>query len=199
MNSFHFSVVILAAGLSSRMGRPKQLLPYKGITLLQQAIGCASASDCSCHLVVLGANAALVSKEIDQAKTHITLNPAWEEGMASSIRNGMQNLLTLAPGTEGVVLMVCDQPYVTPSLLNSLVTTHLQTGKPVVTSGYGNVTGPPVFFHHSLFPELLRLTGDSGAKKIVQLYKKEVALVPFPEGRFDIDTEIDYQELIKGQ
>src|SRR5690349_2328685 len=148
MNSFHFSIVILAAGLSSRMGRPKQLLPYKGTTLLQQAISCAAYSNCSFHLVVLGANAALLSKETDLAKTHITPNPHWQEGMASSVRHGIQDLLTLAPGTEGVVLMVCDQPYVTPSLINSLVTTHLQTGKSVVTSGYGNVTGPPVFFHH---------------------------------------------------
>src|SRR5690349_672714 len=101
MNPFHFSIVILAAGLSSRLVRPKQLLPYKGITLLQQAIRCAIASDCSCHLVVLGANATLVSKETDQAKTHITVNPAWAEGMASSIRHGIRELLTLAPGTQG--------------------------------------------------------------------------------------------------
>jgi molybdenum cofactor cytidylyltransferase len=196
MSAFHFSVIILAAGMSSRLGRPKQLLPYKGATLLQQTIRCAIASGCSYHLVVLGANAAQVSKEIDQTRTHITLNAAWQEGMGSSIRSGIQDLLTLAPGTDGVLLMVCDQPFVTPALLNSLVDTHLQTGKPVVTSDYGNADGPPVFFHKSLFPELQSLTG-SGAKKIVQKYKNEAAAFPFPQGRFDIDTERDYEQLMK--
>ena len=93
--------------------------------------------------------------------------------------------------------MVCDQPYVSSSLLNDLLKKQRETGKPIVTSNYGETIGPPAFFHKTFFPELLKLQGDTGARKIIEQNNDKVATVLFPEGSIDIDTEEDYEELIQ--
>jgi molybdenum cofactor cytidylyltransferase len=115
--------------------------------------------------------------------------------MASSIRCGLNALLEIAPSSEGVILMVCDQPYVTSSLLTNLVTEHKTSGKPIITCSYENTFGPPTFFHKSTFQELLQLKGDAGARKIVQQYSDNIGIIPFPKGNIDIDTQSDYENL----
>ena len=101
----------------------------------------------------------------------------------------------MSPAVEGVIIMVCDQPFVTSHLLNELIIAHQKTGKPIVASGYENTFGPPVFFHHSLFNELLQLKGDIGARGIIKQHTNEVEVVPFPDGTYDIDTEADYEKV----
>jgi molybdenum cofactor cytidylyltransferase len=91
--------------------------------------------------------------------------------------------------------MVSDQPYVTKELINKLISTQQETGKKIVSSSFDGMKGPPAFFHHQLFPELLLLKGDAGAKKIVEKYINEVANIPFPGGAIDIDTLADYEAL----
>ncbi len=187
----------MAAGASSRLGKPKQLLPYDGQSLLQHALQIAKASNAQSILIVLGARAELLKKEIGDNTAHVVVNAAWEEGMASSIRCGIRALIEMSPTVEGALLMVCDQPYVTAPLLNDLIATHQQTGKPIVTCSYENTFGPPTLFHKHLFPELLQLEGDVGARSVIRQHANEVEIVLFPKGSIDVDTGADYEKLTK--
>lgn len=197
-NSNNIGVILLAAGESSRLGKPKQLLLYDGRTFLQHSLEVAKASDADPVVVVLGASADVIQQRIDGSTEHVIVNSEWQEGMASSIRFGITALLEISPLAEGVILMVCDQPYVTSTLLKSLMMAHKETGKPVVASSYENTFGPPVFFHKTIFPELLQLRGDIGARGIIRQHADEAELFPFPKGDMDIDTEADYKKLSKG-
>jgi len=96
-----------------------------------------------------------------------------------------------------VIIMVCDQPYISYSILNELIFTQRKTGKAIVTCNYGETNGPPTLFHKSLFNELMQLKGDVGAKKIVQQHIDETAMVLFPKGSIDIDTREDYESILK--
>ena len=140
-------------------------------------------------------NKSQLEKEMDEKKVHIVENNEWKEGMASSIRCGVETLQHIAPSADGVILMVCDQPHVSSSLLNELITLQKKTVRPVITSQYKDAVGPPALFHRSVFPELLELNGDAGARKIVEKYKDKLATVSFEKGTIDIDTEDDYKAL----
>jgi molybdenum cofactor cytidylyltransferase len=188
---------VLAAGSSSRLGKPKQLLLYKEKSLLQHAVQVAADSIAGPVVVVTGAIAERIEKELMGFKIILAENNKWEEGMASSVCCGLNTLLHEAPLTDSAILMVCDQPYINTQLLNDLLATQQKTGQPIVTSQYENVFGTPALFHKSIFPELLALKGDAGARRIVEQHTHEMATVPFPGGIIDIDTEADYDELEK--
>jgi molybdenum cofactor cytidylyltransferase len=188
-------IILLAAGSSGRLGKPKQLLPYKKSTLLQYLMNEARASNAGTVVVVLGANEEIIQPELKTEGFYITVNKSWREGMASSIRSGIIELQKINPSTDAAILMVCDQPLVTSQLLNELISMHNKKGKPIVSSYYDDITGPPALFHQSMFPELLLLTGDKGAKKVVEIHTGNVATVPFPGGNIDIDTMADYEAL----
>jgi molybdenum cofactor cytidylyltransferase len=188
-------IVILAAGTSSRFGEPKQLLQYDDKNLLQHTIDAAVNSNAKIVIVVLGANAELISKEIDKTKVQVVGNNEWQEGMASSVRTGLSTLQKVSPSTGAVIFMVCDQPFVSSSLINNLINTHFDTGKPIVTCNYGEAVGPPALFHKNLFDELMELKGDVGARKIIQQHSDQIATILFTEGKIDIDTKEDYEEL----
>jgi molybdenum cofactor cytidylyltransferase len=190
------AIIILAAGSSSRMGRPKQLLPYNGKSLLEHAVDTANDADANPVIVVLGANAALLEKEIDEKKVRIVENIEWKEGMASSVRCGITTLLNIAPSSDAVIIMVCDQPFVSSSFLNDLIAAQKNTGKAIVTSQYETAIGPPALFHRSIFPELMKLKGDAGARKIMEQRSNDIATVLFKKGDIDIDTEADYSALL---
>lgn len=189
-------IILLAAGKSSRLGRPKQSLLYNGRTFVQHSLHVALSSAAKLVLVVLGAHADRIKKEIEGIDVHVIENPEWEEGMASSIRSGLKAFNEIAPAGEGVILMVCDQPFVTASLLNQLIAAHENTGKPIVACGYENTFGPPVFFHRSFFAELQQLKGDVGARKILSQHAELAEVIPFEEGGYDVDTEADYKRLL---
>jgi molybdenum cofactor cytidylyltransferase len=197
INRNNFGVILLAAGRSSRLGRPKQLLLYKGQSLLQHSLGVAVSSNTHPVVVVVGAQADTIKREMDSVDATIVMNADWQEGMASSIRCGLKTVVEISPAIEGVILMVCDQPFVTPSLLNNLIAAHQNTDKPIVTCSYANTFGPPTLFHKSLFDELLHLKGDVGARSILQQHTDKAEVVSFPEGTLDIDTEADYYKLSK--
>ena len=188
---------MLAAGASSRLGKPKQLLCYKGTTLLKHAVQLAVEAALNPIVVVLGSNAGLLGKEIEDSKAIIVINEAWEEGMASSIRTGLQKMLEMEPAINTVIIMVCDQPYVTVKLLQDLIAKHIETGKQIIASNYKNNLGTPALFHKSIFSELMQLRGDTGAKKILKNHPEWVAAIDFPMGEIDIDTENDYKALLQ--
>ena len=191
------AVVIVAAGLSSRLGTPKQLLRYKGKPLLQHLLQVVIDSN-TCHIiVVLGANADKITREIDFSNVQIVMNENWQEGMASSIRCGIQALAPIEYTIKGALIILCDQPHVTTTLVNSLITEYINTNKPIIASEYNGVLGAPALFHKSIFPELLQLKGDVGAKLIMQRYADEIITVAFSKGSVDIDTAADYEKLLK--
>jgi len=179
------------------MGKPKQLLKYNGSILLKNIAQKALDSNADSVVVVLGANADVIKKEIEIENIRIVINHEWKEGMASSIVKGLNTLLMTEPSLDGVVFMTCDQPFVSASLLDDLITTQQATAKPIVASNYGNTIGPPALFHKSIFPSLLKLKGDAGARKIIEKHVNDVATVYFPGGSIDIDTTADYELLLK--
>jgi CTP:molybdopterin cytidylyltransferase MocA len=120
-NSMNVGAVILAAGSSSRMGVPKQTLQFQGKSLLRRAVIAALDASCCPVVVVTGAHAELSRRELDQLDVREAFNPNWETGMGSSVRAGIERLISIDPGVAAVVLLLCDQPYVTPSFISSLI------------------------------------------------------------------------------
>jgi molybdenum cofactor cytidylyltransferase len=192
-----YGIVILAAGSSSRLGRPKQLLAYKGKTLLQHAIDSAKETDARHILVVLGSGKELIENQIDDHEIHSLENPDWQSGLASSIAAGIKELKVVSPNIDAVLLMVCDQPFADASVLKSLVTKQTESGNAIVGCTYDDTKGIPALFHSSFFAELLALQGDTGAKKLFDKYKEVTSFVSFTDGGIDIDTSEDYKNLPK--
>jgi molybdenum cofactor cytidylyltransferase len=191
------AAIILAAGQSSRLGKPKQLLKYQNKTFLQHAIDTAKQSSVQSIIVVLGSNSEIILNETNASDIHVVINEDWQSGMASTIRQGVQALQTIDTTIDAVTLMVCDQPFVTPELLNSLVEKQKEIGKPIIASRYGDTIGAPALFHKQFFSELMELKGDAGAKKIITKNSSLLATVPFQKGSIDIDTIDDYEALEK--
>ena len=188
-------LIILAAGASARMGTPKQLLSYRGSSLLQHLAKEAIASECQPTVVVLGAYAEQIKLEISQLPVHVVENRQWTEGMSASIRAGIKALNASCQNLEAVVIVLCDQPFVSSHIINQLVETHRSTGKPIIASEYAETSGVPALFDKSLFLELTSLKGSEGAKQVIKKYTHQVFSIPFPAGAIDIDTPKDYQFL----
>ena len=187
------TIIILAAGSSSRLGTPKQNLVYQGKTLLQRAVQAGLDSTCNTVIVVLGANADSIRPTIKDSRVRIIYNQDWEEGMASSIRISISQIQLLEPKTTSVILMLCDQPFVDASLLDQLI--QKKSLKGIVASSYNGITGAPVLFDAAYFDELLLLKGQEGAKKLLLKYPEDIDTVSFPLGSIDIDTIEDYEKL----
>jgi molybdenum cofactor cytidylyltransferase len=185
--------IILAAGGSSRMGSPKQLLPYRGRPLILHAVDQALASACEQVFVILGANAEKVGQAfILPSSNRVTLcqNPHWEQGMGTSIHIGVE--ASISAGLDAVVIALGDQPLISALILNALIATQNETGKPLVASRYAGVSGVPALFAKALFPELLQLPPASGCKALIETHSGESAFIDCPEGELDIDTPEDY-------
>ena len=190
-------IIILAAGNSTRLGRPKQLVSYGDQTLIQHAVSAALSTPTAPVILVLGADSKAIKPTISQTDLVIIENKDWQQGLASSVRAGVSALLKSHPSIDGAILMVCDQPFVTSSILSQLIEKHKATEKEIIASEYENTLGTPAFFHKSQFKKLLALFGDSGAKKLINKHPELVDKVAFPEGIIDIDTEEDVAKLIK--
>lgn len=189
-------VIILAAGQSKRLGTPKQLLPIEGKTLLNRLIDSVFQAGSFPVTVVLGAHAESITATLGDVPVQVVMNQLWEEGMASSIRLGLQTAVQNNPPMDGVLLLVCDQPFVDAETIQQLLRLQHESGLPIAACSYANILGTPAVFHQSMFPHLLTLEGDRGAKKIMKEKESEVAKLHFQEGTIDIDTQEDYQRLV---
>src|SRR6266850_2094726 len=188
-------VVILAAGASTRMGRAKQLLLYRGQTLIRWTVESALGSVCRPVVVVIGAHAKLVKNELEHLPVLVADNGEWQKGMSSSIRIGIETLVTSGEDMEGAVIMLCDQPFVTADVVNALVDAGRKTGKMIVASAYGEARGVPAFFSRQFFPEITTLKANEGARQVISNHPDDVATVSFAEGAIDVDTPQDYERL----
>jgi molybdenum cofactor cytidylyltransferase len=191
-------VIILAAGNSSRLGRPKQLLPYGGQMLLTHATTEALNAGLHPVVVVTGAYHAEVSESLRGQAVDIVLNPAWETGMASGIVAGLSNILSLHPDVEAIIIAVCDQPFISSALLLQLVDMHETSGKGIIACAYADSGGTPVLFERSYFEQLLGLSGSEGAKQLLKQYPADLATIAFSRGHIDIDNEEDVWHLYCG-
>jgi molybdenum cofactor cytidylyltransferase len=189
------AAVIIAAGSSSRLGQPKQLLIIDGETLLQRAIRVAHEAGAMPVLVVLGAHREEIEARVDFAGSKIVVNAHWEEGMASSIRAGLEALLVDQPGTRGVLLMICDQPRVTPEHLGRMIDTFRQSETSVIASVYAGKRGIPAIFPRQGFSELLALSGDKGARGLLSEPGRKVIEIALDGGEVDIDRPEDLSQL----
>lgn len=195
MASAAVGIVVLAAGASTRMGAPKQLLLYQGRSLLRHSVETALASVCQPVIVVLGASAEWLQQEVKDLAVQVVENPHWALGMSSSIWTGIAALNSTPSQISAAVLLLCDQPFVSVQVINQLVETYYFTGKPIVASEYAGTLGVPALFCRTFFPELMALRGAEGAKQMIAKHCHEVCSVPFPRGAIDIDTPKDYEQL----
>ncbi len=176
------AAVILAAGASTRLGEPKQLITIHSETLLARSIRIAQESGVDHVFAVLGANADVLRSQAHIAT--IVENPHWQQGMATSVRAGV----AAAGGYDAVLLLPCDQPAITPFHLALLVASVEGEEKRIAASTYAGRTGTPAIFPRKYFPELLALEGDSGARHLLQQHKQDVVEVPLKNGELDLDT-----------
>jgi molybdenum cofactor cytidylyltransferase len=193
-DSINISIILLAAGQSLRLGTPKQLLQYKGKTLMRQTLDTVKPLQLDIFCV-FGAFVDEIVSQVDVSGTNVIINHDWEEGLSSSIRCGLSEVLKTRPETEAIILVLCDQPFLTTHILRQMVEKYHDSGKPIIHCSYGVASGPPTLFHKSLFPYLMALNGSQGAKKVVDMFPNQVVYVDFPEGKFDIDTAADYHQL----
>lgn len=184
------SAIILAAGSSSRMGQSKQLLPWKDGTLLTHAIKTAMASRVGHVYVVLGSDEIGHRNVIGKLPVTIVSNPNWELGMGSSLKAGLK----AGYHSDGVLVMVCDQPFVSPDHLNNIISHFEKTGQPVIASRYLDTAGVPALFGKKIFAELMTIGDHEGARKLIA-NKKGVELILLESGT-DIDTQEDYRNAL---
>ncbi len=189
-------VILLAAGASTRLGEPKQLLRFQGETLLRRSAKFALAAS-NRVIVTLGSQVETLRKEIEDLPVEIVENKDWATGMSGSIKVGLKEFLDDANWVKAVVVMVCDQPFVNEKLLEKIITKFQETDSPIVACEYQNALGVPALFHRKLFPELLALDAQTGAKQLIKKYREQTAAISFPEGAFDVDTPADYENLME--
>jgi len=189
------SVIILAAGSSSRLGRPKQLVEINGTPLLLISVREALKAEFSSVLVVLGANAREHENAIQDLPVDIIMHPEWEKGMGSSLKAGLEHMIKSRPDTSAVIIMVCDQPFLTHTHLNTLYEHYQKTKNPIIASRYNQTLGVPALFDQAFFTQLLNIKDDQGAKAIIARHQSLAEFIDWPEGRYDIDTSADLKSI----
>lgn len=193
-------VVLLAAGGSSRLGRPKQLLVHDGKTLVRRAAEAAVAAKCGPVVVVVGAQSEAVTAELAGLPVRTVQNPNWSAGMGSSLRVGLRALDTedatgASLAVDAALVMLCDQLRVNAEHLQALVETFTRTRASIVASGYEGTRGVPALFSRALFPELEALASDQGARGVISHEPSRVVEVALAGGGEDVDTAKDLTRL----
>lgn len=190
------AAIILAAGGSRRLGRPKQLLEYQGETLLNRAIRLAREAGASPVIAVLGSDYKTIRASLQDDTSIPVDNQRWRQGMASSIQEGMRALRLCAPDAASVLLMGCDQPRLTGELLRAVIAAFdASEEKAIVASAYAGAHGVPAVFPRAKFAELSALQGDKGARSIIDQVQGAVVDIEFAGGDVDIDSPGDLAQL----
>lgn len=189
------AAIVLAAGASTRLGQPKQIVRIDGETMLRRTTQLAIGAGCAPVVVVLGHDEERFTQELKPFAVSVVINHHWQTGMASSLTCGLRAVLTANPDQASVMVLVCDQPRLDASVLRELLATHHVNGPSITASRYYGTCGVPAIFSREIFPELMQLTGDQGARRILQRHIENVASVDFPGGEFDLDTPEDLARL----
>ena len=184
--------LLLAAGASARLGQPKQLLMYQGQALLNRAVSVMEPYCKEPVILMLGAHAAAIQSALKDQAVQVVHNPQWQEGKAASIRGGLAHVPV---GTDGVLIMLCDQPLITGDDIGKLVDAWMSAPEKIVAAGYSeDEFGVPAIFPVATFPSLSALQGDQGARSVIAATRAR-HVVPIPAARLDIDTVADVEKL----
>jgi molybdenum cofactor cytidylyltransferase len=216
------AAIVLAAGGSTRLGQPKQLLTIKGETLVRRIVNAATEAGCMHIAVVVGGLRDRIAEELHGTAAEVVVNEDWQRGLGTSIKRGLARLVRADPKLEAVILLVCDQPFVDSGVIRALIHEHQTSAKLIVASSYEpspfvmstevetslkddsgkdsstsvGMTkggGVPALFRRECFDALLSLPDDTGAKALIQADLTRVAWIAFPEGAIDIDTPADLE------
>ncbi len=189
-------IVLLAAGKSSRFGKPKQLLKWKESNLLQYAIDIAKDSIATHVKLVLGANYDLILQSINVDSVEVIRNVSWKKGLGSSVAFGVKSMVRNYPEADGVLVMLADQPLINSEYLNKIIASFNSNRKQIITSTYDNKKqGVPALFDSCYFKELIELNDDEGAKHLIKRHSAHVKTVKHDIENLDIDTFEDYESL----
>lgn len=189
------AILILAAGSSSRMGKPKQLLKWRNTSLIENVIQQSLNSKAEKVFVVLGANAKKITSEIDFKTAEVIENEHWKNGMGTSITCGVEYINKRLPKVRGILIALADQPYITSAYYNRLIEAFAATSKRIVATKNNGKLGVPAIFNSFYFSELMMLNEDKGARKIISTHKSDVEVITSKIDFTDIDTLEEYENL----
>ncbi len=192
------AAVVLAAGGSSRMGRPKQLLEHRGRSLLRRTVHAALEAGCRPVVVVLGAAAERMKRELHGLQVDVVHNEDWPDGIGGSIARGVASLHAQGGRVRAALLLACDQPMISKGVIERLIEAFSGSEGGIVASEYSVTVGIPALFGRAYFERLEELAGERGAKSILLEDPGKLVRVPWPEGAMDIDTPADYGRLGNG-
>ncbi|MEO1052355.1 MAG: nucleotidyltransferase family protein [Bacteroidota bacterium] len=195
----NIGAILLAAGNSSRMGRPKQQLTVNNQPLLRRTTQIISVVGLDEVLIVLGAFADQHRELVHGLDVEVIENAAWAQGMGGSLKHGLKALLAHKPDLDAVIISVCDQPYLSVEVFHQLINKYQERNCKIVASAYAGINGVPTLFDQRLFDQLLGIDDGAGAKRIIKQFSNLVETVPFELGKMDLDTPEDYDEWLKGQ
>jgi molybdenum cofactor cytidylyltransferase len=187
--------LVLGAGGSTRLGRPKQLLPYRGGTLLGHVVAVARACPFDQLVVAVGGAAEQVRTSVDLAGADVVVNDDYGAGCSSSIAAALR---ALDPRCDVLVLMLGDQPGVTATAVAALLAGR--RGAPLAVCRYDDGRGHPIAFDRSTFGDLVALHGDKGVWRLLERRAGDVVEVPVA-GRvpLDVDTQADYEAVLASE
>ena len=191
------AAVVLAAGSSSRMGKPKQTLQLEGGPMLERVLQTLRQTKVGRVVVVLGAHSSVVRGWVKFGKEKVVVNPRFKEGMSGSIRLGLAE----AEEADAAMIVLGDQPFVSPGTIDRIIDAYVSSRSPVVVPVYHGRRGNPVLFDRSLFPQIRRIRGDVGAKSVVSGNEDKLLQVDVnDEGILvDIDTPSDYSNAVSAE
>lgn len=187
--------ILLAAGGSSRMGRPKQLVEFEGDTLLRRTASSMAGSACRPQLVVLGADAELCRSELTGLKVGSCINDDWASGMSSSIKTGFSCVTEIDPLIDAIIILLCDQPYITTEIIDNFIAEYRRIRPLAIASEYNGVIGVPALFSRDMFDQIMKLKGDRGARELIIAAGEKVKRVSLPEAAFEVDSPSDLTSL----
>jgi len=196
IHTHNYGLIILAAGNSSRMGQPKQLIKYHNKSFLQHVVDEANTATNNKTMVVTGANRDLLEVELRQLPVHVIYNEQWETGIASSISSGVAALYKIFPYLYGIIISVCDQPFVSSALFNKLIEQYKKGHKGIVACHYHHTLGVPVLFGKKYFDALLALKGTEDSQTLLSQFADDIEQIAFEQGNIDINTMRDYETLL---
>ncbi len=197
------SAILLAAGESKRMGRPKQMLTWQGKTLLQHVLENLIRSNIDEIILVLGHEAEAIQKSRGGFQTRpyagikIVINPDYPQGMASSLRQG---LLAMDPGSEAFLVVLADQPGIGPEIINQIIDAFQRADprRGIARPVYRGLRGHPVLISVRYLQEALQLQGDVGARQILMNHPEDILEIEADQEGIlkDIDTHEEYQRYL---
>ncbi len=196
------AVILLAAGRSSRMGQGqhKLLLPLGDRPVLLHVVETVLASEARPLVVVLGYQAEQVRAILTPFASKLTIldNPNYQQGMSTSLRKGIETLMSSYPTVNGALIVLGDQPLMTSYILNSMIETKQTTGKQIIVARYQGKRGNPTLFDASLFPELMEMTGDEGGRRVLERHREKIAVLDIEDDtpNYDVDTWEAYQQVV---